>query len=397
MNRCLSCMSAIPEDKVCKHCGFDNKEAEPKKMRHLMPGTVLKNRFLIGLSTKSNNIFITYIAYDIEKKKRIYIDEFMPSSITKRALGKLKVNVREEYNAKFERAKRLVILETKALIELKSKNLDILGAFSGNNTFYIIREYIEDLTLTEYMKKNKNVSKKYADHILKSLIKILVPIHKMGIVCGSICPDNIVIDAIDSVKITNFGYGLLSEIIPVPVFEGYSPIEQYKNGICLNFKSDVYSAAATYYFVLTGQNPVSAKVRRKTDTLMPPSTMGIEIERHIENALLNALNINPKNRTTTLVSFNKELKDENTIRRWERVKAEPKRDFSFVVKKAFWRKILIYGVIIIMLLSLVGLVYDTVRVENKVRDESIKESEISTMAVPTVEHTTKVYEAKKDS
>lgn len=383
MNRCMSCMSAIPKDNVCRHCGFDNNNIEPKKMRHIMPGTVLRNRFIIGLSTKSNNIFITYIAYDREKKKKIYIDEFAPTNITKRALGKLKLNVRDEFNAKFERAKRLIVKQTKTLLALKSKNIDILGAFSANNTFYIIREFNQDKTLSEYMKEHNDIPQSYAKHIIRSIIKILIPIHKEGLINGNISPDNIVIDAIDSVKLTNFGYAALSEILPVPVNEGYSPVEQYKKGEKLTQRIDVYSVAAIYYFMLTGEKPVSATTRQKTDTLTPPSTVGIEIERYRENALLNALNINPKNRTSTLIAFTKESKDKGTVRHWERVKAAPKKDYSFVAKKDFWKKLFITLILVVVAGCLVGLIYETVSLENDANTKRIKESEISTMAIPT--------------
>lgn len=376
-------MSAIPEDKICRHCGFDNNNVEPRKMRQLLPGTILKNRFLFGLCVKSNNIFTKYIAYDVEKKKIIYIDEFLPAGIAKRGLGKLGVVVRDENDAKFEIAKRRIKKQVRTLIAMKCKELDILGAFSANNTFYIIREYLSDGTLAEYIKNNDNISLEYANHIVMSLIRIMSPIHNEGIICGNIRPENIVTDAIGSVKLINFGFGGLSDVIPVPVNEGYSPVEMYDRGRRLSPAADVYSIAAVYYALVSGETPVSSISRRKTDSLAPLSTMGIKIDRHLENAMLNALNINPNNRTSSVKALYNEMKNKDTKRRWERVKAMPKKDYSFFIRKAFWFKVLIFAVIVIMAASLVGIIHETANVENRIRVEEERHSEISTMAVPS--------------
>lgn len=377
MRRCMSCMSAIREDGMCKHCGYDNNNVEPLKKRHLIPGTILKNRFLIGLSIKSNNVFTTYIAYDIEKKKRIYIDEILPAKITKRAVNKNNVIVKEEYIARFEKAKRLVANQAKILLKSYSDKLDLLGAFGENNTFYIIRDYLIDKSIVQYMQDNQKSSFKFARHIAISLVKIMGPIHKEGIINANICPENIVVDAINSVKVTNFGFGGLNEILSVPVNDGYSPVEQYKKGE-LTPKADVYAIAAVYYAIVAKEKPVSAIERKQSDTLVPLSTIGMPIKRSVENAVLNALNINPQNRTQSVGAFYKELNDENTKRHWERVKSAPKRDYGFVKEKDFWYKAVIVMIILAMLFSSVGLMFETAGVKKKVAQDEQNEQYTTT-------------------
>lgn len=379
--RCMNCMSLIDDSGICKSCSFDNNNSEPEKMRQLMPGTVLKKRFLIGLCKKYNNIFTTYIAYDIDKNIKIYIDEFLPNKLVTRGLGRLKININKESAKTFERAKNLIAGQTKTLIELKSKGLDILGEFEENGTLYIIREFLEDMTLTEFVKKHKEIEIDYARHIAVSLIKIMDPVHKVSIVNGNIKPDNIVIDPIGCVKLTNFGYyGGLSRLLPVPINEGYSPVEQYSRNGEITIKTDIYSIAAVYYYIASGKSPVSAKIRKQTDTLVPLSMLGVPVKKNMDYAILNALNINPKNRTESCRALFNEFKNPDTVRHWERVREKSNRDLSFIKRKSFWIKILVIALIMIMLISIAWLVGETISIRNQA--EETNESQISTVAVP---------------
>ncbi len=385
MNRCKNCMSVITKGNVCRVCNYDNNISAPVKSIHLTPGTVLKNRFVIGLSKKYNSIFTTYIAYDLKKNTKIHIDEFLPKDMAKRIKRQKDVYVEKgEKLKKFKKAKKIILNDVKTIFNEDIKNLDITGAFEDNNTVYIIRKLFRDNTLDEYIKNTENIDIDYASHIAVEIIKIINPLHKLGIICGNIEPKNIVIDPIGCVKIVNFQFfGSLSEILPLPLNEGYSSIEEYMPYTRLTEKSDVYSIAAVYYAVVTKENPVDAKSRRYSDTLVPPSTNGIKIRKNIENAIFNALNINPKNRTADLDTFYEEIINKNTQRRWERVKGKYKKDYSFIMESSFWIRITIYAIIIIMVVSLIGVIMESNNVRNSVEQNSkIRVTEISTMAVP---------------
>lgn len=385
MDRCNKCMTVIPEGSVCKVCHYDNKNSAPIKSRHLTPGIVLKNRFVIGLSKKSNSIFTTYAAYDLKKDTKIYIDEFFPRDIAKRNRGQREVQVDKGFDLKlFKKAKRIILKEIRKIFDEDIKNLDILGAFEDNETVYIIRELFKESTLEKFIRNTENIDFEYARYIAVEVIKIVDPLHKAGIICGSIKPSNIIIDPIGCIKLAGLQFfGSLSEIMPVPINEGYSPIEQYMPYVKLTETSDVYSIAAVYYAVITRETPVGAKARRKADTLVPPTTNGIKIKKNVENAIFNALNINSKNRTADLQSFYEELKSKDTQRKWERVKGKYRKDYSYIMEPAFWIRTIICAIVIIMVISLVGVIVESMNVRSQVEQNSrARESEISTMAVP---------------
>lgn len=386
MDRCVKCMEPVPKSGKCKKCGYKNKDAAPKKMKQLTPSIILKKRYLVGLSVNNDSIFTTYTAFDLKSKKKIYIQEFLPDEIAKRNIRTQKITAPKGDSAKkFDKAKRIIYNEATELKDLRLRRIDILAVFEENNTVYIVRERCANcVTLTEFIRRSRKIPRSYAKHIMISLIKIVNIIHKQGIVCGNIQTDNITIDEIGNVRLTNIGfYGSLSEILPVPANTGYSPLEQYTEGNKLTERTDVYSVAAVYYALIVREKPVSARYRRNSDILVPPSRHGIAIQRNVENAMLNALNINPMNRTANLKLFLKELKDPETKRKWERVKGKKKMDCSFLMSKAFWKKFAVYIIIFVMVISLVGLIKETISVQNRVEEFSnSRKTEISTMAVP---------------
>ena len=76
-------MNPLPDrtDK-CPHCGY--QEGTPYSLTYLQPGTVLKERYLIGKVIEKNNEGATYISYDQTEDKKVLIREFMPEQIAER-------------------------------------------------------------------------------------------------------------------------------------------------------------------------------------------------------------------------------------------------------------------------------------------------------------------------
>ena len=62
-------MNPLPEgEDKCPHCGY--QEGMPYSMTYLRPGTVLKERYLIGKVADKNSEGATYIAYDQTEDKK---------------------------------------------------------------------------------------------------------------------------------------------------------------------------------------------------------------------------------------------------------------------------------------------------------------------------------------
>ena len=172
--------------------------------------------------------------------------------------------------------------------------------------------------------------------------------------------------------------------MPVYTNEGYSPVEEYQQGIKLTTAADIYSIAAVFYELITGEIPVDATTRAKQDTLIPISEVkGVTLRTGICNAIMNALNIKAENRTQDVESFFEEIKDKNTKRRWEKHSLpsdKPKNDFY--KKKSFWVKTFIYVIVAVMLICVAVIAFEIASIKKDVAKEKERENEVSTEALP---------------
>ncbi len=381
MRRCMYCMNEYGDElSVCPECGKEHTSS-PLSNRHLMPGKLLNGKYTVGCSLDHNSIFVTYAAWDNEKKEKVLIDEYLPANLSDREKGESNVHSRSGESAdKYYAGLSAFADECRDLI--KFKNIDVTDGFSENNTFYVVRKIIENgRTLSDLIDNEYEYISTHRSNIIVSIIKTISPIHEAGIIHGNICPDTVIVREDNSVVLTDFAFcGFMSRIIPVYTNEGYSPLEQYILGSRLRVSADVYSIAALYYEMLTGEIPVSALEREKQDTLIPPSILGIKIRPSMENALMNALNIKAENRTQTVHEFYSQLKNKDTVRHWERVKKAEKPPVDFYTKKNFWFKTLIVAMVLLMIFSVVVIAFEALSIKKAA--ENTSDTEVSTEKIP---------------
>ena len=111
-----------------------------------------------------------------------------------------------------------------------------------------------------------------------------------------------------------------SRSLTVIIKPGYSPEEQYRSRGEQGPHTDVYALAAVFYRMITGVTPPDALERRavlenkKKDILEPPSK-NCKIDRSIENAILNAMNVQAEDRTETVLAFWNELISTEPVKR----------------------------------------------------------------------------------
>ncbi len=381
MRRCMYCMKEYSNKlDVCPNCGKEYTDS-PLSGRHLIPGTLLNGRYTAGCSVDQNSIFVTYAAWDNDKEEKVLIDEYLPVNLSGREKDGARVLTKSGDQAdKYYAGLSAFSDECRDLQGFK--NIDIIDSFEENNTCYAVRCVIKNgRTLAELIDNDYEYIRSHRNNILVNIIRIIAPIHDAGIIHGNLCPETIIVKEDNSVVITDFAFcGFMSRIIPVYTNEGYSPVEQYSLGARLTIAADVYSIAAVYYEMLTGEIPVSALEREKQDTLIPPSILGIKIRQGMENAIMNALNIKANNRTATVQEFYSQLKNKDTARRWERVKKAEKPPVDFYTKKKFWFKTLIAAIVLLMIFSVVVIAIETISIKKAAETTNVPE--VSTEEIP---------------
>ena len=383
MKRCMNCMKEF-DGKLdsCPYCGTENV-IEPNNSKHLYPETVLNERYIVGYAVDVNSIFVTYIAWDMDEEKKVLINEILPNNFASRNKGVTQVLTKSgDAEDKYYAGLKAFSDECQDLIDIE--NTDVIDGFDENNTYYVVRRIVKGTSLAEIIDDDYEITDEYARRVVVAVLKALEPVHELGIIHGNITPDTVIIDENSSIVLTDFSFcGYMARIMPIYTNEGYSPVEQYSSGAKLTTTVDIYSVAAIFYELITGEIPVTATLRSQQDTLTPISEVnGVTLRPSVCNAIMNALNIKVENRTQDVESFYDELRDKGTKRRWERHSTEEKPKNDFYKKKGFWLKTIIYVMIAIMLVCVAVIAYEVVSIKRDVDKEKEREVELSTEALP---------------
>ena len=272
-NLCPSCFRLI-DSSVCPHCYYPR---ESKNQSHQLPiGTVLRERYRIGKVLGQGGFGITYLGWDTLLESKVAIKEFYPGSLVNRDCG-VSTNVscntamtEPYYHATLDRFLR----EAKALVKFRNipEVVDIRDFFAGNNTAYIVMEYVQGMNLAEYVRRNGGkLSAAETFRILRPVMDALATVHKAGLVHRDISPDNIMLHPMGGAKLLDFGAVRsvegaevdkeLSHSTETILKHGFAPIEQYNVRGSLGPWTDEYAMCATVYYCLTGSIPENAPAR----------------------------------------------------------------------------------------------------------------------------------------
>ncbi|MGN0435809.1 MAG: PASTA domain-containing protein, partial [Wujia sp.] len=320
---CMGCMKkySVSYD-VCPHCGYVDGTA-PKEAYHLVPGTVLQEKYIVGKVVGYGGFGVTYMGYNRLLDQKVAIKEFLPGEFATRCSGESQVTIFSgESEEQFADGIVKFIEEARRLAKFKNVPgiVTIYDSFTANKTAYIVMEFLEGETLKEKLEREEKLPLDEALNLMVPVLDALKQVHKEGILHRDISPDNIFITDKGGVKLLDFGAARYattthSKSLSVIVKPGYAPQEQYRSRGDQGTWTDVYSCAATLYRMITGVTPEDSMERGNKDTLVPPSKLGIKIPKNKENAIMNALNLKIEDRTRTVEDFEEDLTTENTVKR----------------------------------------------------------------------------------
>ncbi len=186
----------------------------------------------------------------------------------------------------------------------------VLDYFEENDCAYIVLEYLEGLTLQDYVREKGPIPAPQLFSSVKPLLSALSQLHAKGLIHRDIAPDNLMVmenekgqtascqDSLLQLKLFDFGTARrlgLSEYT-CTLKEGYSPIEQLTSDEKQGAFTDLYALSAVLYYCLTGRKPEAAYSRLLDDDLQKPSALGIPIDPRLEHILLKGLSIQPEDR-----------------------------------------------------------------------------------------------------
>ena len=335
MKICFGCFEQYDDSfDICPHCGYA-EGTEPELATYMRPGAILNERYVIGRALGHGGFSVTYLAWDALLLHKVAIKEYLPSEYATRRPGESRLTIfsgkEGEY---FQFGKEKFLDEAKRLSAFQNEDgiVHVYDCFSANETAYLVMEYLDGITLSEYLKKEAAVSPQgriapeEAISMLTPVMLSLQRVHDSGMIHRDIAPDNIMLLKDGGVRLIDFGAARhavhdCGKSMTVIIKDGYSPEEQYNSHSVQGPAADVYALSATLYQMITGITPPGAIERgeylqkHKRDMLPPPSKFNKAVTKTQDTAILNGMALHTQDRTQSVAELYEELTAQTPVRR----------------------------------------------------------------------------------
>lgn len=322
MKRCYSCFKEYDDAyQICPHCG-QVEITRPKEAIHLMPGTVLADRYVIGEAVGSGGFGIVYRAWDRKLETVVAVKEFFVSRMVTRAQGLKNLIVSKKSHEEFEYRKERFLAEARNMAKFGAHRSipNIFEFFEENNTAYIVMELLNGVALNDYLNQcGGKIDVDFALMIAGEVGNALCSLHEQNIIHRDVAPDNIFICSGKDIRIKLMDLGAAKladstdQVIDIILKPGYSPVEQYDNSKNIGPWTDVYALGATLYLMVTGVKPDEATNRKVADTVVPPQELNPLISENLGNAIMKAMALEKHMRFKNVPEFLRAIHGERKI------------------------------------------------------------------------------------
>ncbi len=311
-NLCMSCMRPIGDEKQCPYCGYhaDSPQLSP----YLPIKSVVANRYLIGKVMEFNGDGVTYAAWDMSERVAVKVREFLPDAICSRENGETDVKIMQGCERAYSDCYQSFLELWRKLMRLMglSALISVTDVVEDNGTAYAVYEYTDAVPLRKYLLSTSTgyIPWERARQMFMPALSALGTLHSAGIIHRGLSPHTILVTSDGKLKISGFSIWQArtarGDLNP-ELFPGYAAIEQYGFEGQQGAWTDIYAFAAVLYRALIGTDPIVATTRVTNDRLMIPSKFAEQLPAYVINALINALQILPEDRTRSVEQFRAEL------------------------------------------------------------------------------------------
>lgn len=154
--------------------------------------------------------------------------------------------------------------ESKAIAVLSHPNIvKVYDVSFGDRMQYIVMEYVDGITLKEYLDQQKEVKWKEAIHFTVQILRALQHAHEKGIVHRDIKPQNIMLLQDGTIKVMDFGIARFARsetrtMTDKAIGSVHYIAPEQARGDLTDEKADIYSVGVMLYEMITGQLPFEA-------------------------------------------------------------------------------------------------------------------------------------------
>lgn len=306
--RCMNCMKEYEEGPAkCPRCGYV-RGTRPREIYHLYPEMELADRYIIGTVVGFGGFGVLYRAWDRKLEHMVAIKEYYPAGMVTRIPGQKEVILytgkkHDEYKNGLTRF--LDEARNTARFSSNPNIVNVFDFFEENGTAYMVMEFLEGVSLKEYISKaGGRLPWQQAVEIGLRIIDALKDVHGAKILHRDLSPDNVFMCDDGKIKLLDFGAarftGLDDEKTRTIVLKmGFAPPEQYRSKSQQGPCTDIYALGATLYRAITGLTPDESVNRQDSinhnegDTLKPMSQFVEGIPQYLDNAVLRAMALEP--------------------------------------------------------------------------------------------------------
>lgn len=210
--------------------------------------------------------------------------------------------------------------ESRAIAILSHPNIvKVYDVSFGDRLQYIVMEYIDGITLKEYIEQQKQLSWKEAVHFTLQILSALRHAHEKGIVHRDIKPQNIMLLKDGTVKVTDFGIARFANSETRTMTDKaigsvhYIAPEQARGSIT-DEKADIYSVGVMLFEMLTGklpfeaENAVSVAIMQLQSEPRHPRDINPSIPEGLEEIVLKAMKKEPSQRYSSAAEMIEDIR-----------------------------------------------------------------------------------------
>ena len=289
----------------------------------LKPDTILQGgKYRIIRTLGQGGFGITYEAEQVNLGRKVAIKEFFMREYCNRDECTEQVSVPSVGSQELvSRFKEKFLKEARLIGALDDAHIvRIHDVFEENGTAYYVMEHLSGGSLADKCQEGKPLSESAALKYIRQIASALEYLHSLPTPMNhlDIKPSNVLLNAKGEAVLIDFGIskrydftGAQTSSTPVGISQGYSPLEQYRDGGVRVFSpmTDIYSLGATLYKLVTGTTPPSAS-EVLTDGL---PDLPHAISSRVRDAVFAAMQPRPNDRPGSIKDFLALLNDNETL------------------------------------------------------------------------------------
>lgn len=224
----------------------------------------------------------------------------------------------DEYNGN-QQAEARFIDESKAVAMLSNKNIvNVFDVAIYPDIKYIVMEYLDGITLREYLDNKGAISWKEACIYILQILRALEHAHSKGIIHRDIKPQNVMLMKNGDIKVTDFGIAKLPNSVSDNKDEKaigtvYYISPEQACGKETDYYSDLYSVGIMFYEAVTGtlpftaETPMEVAMMQVNDDPVHPRDIVLDVPVGVSQIILKAMEKSPSDRFQSAHTMSKAI------------------------------------------------------------------------------------------